>query len=336
MRQRGFAVSDVTCSWGAQVAGTRKRSVAFYEIVRAKDAVNARFEPLDWPTVLDNLKDASIAERRVIHDDDIYLGEAIHLDNANHLVLARLRDGDLQQVDWDSQRIDALELDGNRSVVDTSIICFLPFGNVIGVIQGSPSAPRPTALQRWLNAIESGIPEDIAVVPLVGKSAWEKLEKADSVNLFEMRLRPGSDMFPSASEGLGNFASNARKQNPDALITVNIKIPKGRGLSRSSARSRGERRLHTSVRAFLSDFGNLVGPHGSVDRAIAHVMLSASDGGAVEEKINFVNDHITASTQVVLPRGSGASPWFETAVRAVLGAAADHDRDLRDAVSAMP
>ncbi|MYX24920.1 MULTISPECIES: hypothetical protein [unclassified Streptomyces] len=322
---------------GAELSGQRKKTVAFYEIVRAKDAGNLRFDHIDWGFVLDNLSALSVHDRHMMHDDDIYVGEPIESSNGKHLVLARLRDGDLQQIDYEAQRIDALRLDGNRSVVDTTIICFLPYGNVIGVIQGSASAPRPTALQRWLNAMHSGIGEDLAIIPLIGRNAWEKLKAAESVNLFEMRLRPaGTSMFPISLEGLGDFAHHAHKQNPDALITLTIKIPKGRGLSRSSARARGERRLHASVQEFLSDFGSLVGPHGVIDRAIADVMLSASDGSIVEEKINFVNDHITASKQVTLPRGSGAGPWFEAAVQAVMQAASEHDSDLRSAVSAMP
>ncbi|MGV9246729.1 hypothetical protein [Streptomyces sp. NPDC003710] len=315
----------------------RKKTVAFYEVVRAKEAGNLRFDHIEWREVLDNLSALSIHDRRMTHEDDVYFGEPIEFDNAKHLVLARLRDGDLQQIDYEAQKIDALRLDGNRSVVDTTIICFLSYGNVIGVLQGSASAPRSTALQRWLNAMRTGINEDLAIIPLIGKNAWEKLKAAESVNLFEMRLRPASTgMFPTSVEGLGDFARHAHKQNPDALISLTIKIPKGRGLSRSAARARGERRLHTSVQEFLSDFGSLVGPHGVIDRAIADVMLSASDGSIIEEKINFVNDHITASKQVTLPRGTGAGPWFEAAVQAVMQAAAEHERDLRAAVSALP
>lgn len=319
------------------MSGQRKKTVAFYEVVRAKEANSLRFDHIDWGMVLENLGALTVHERQLIHDDDVYVGEPIESANGKHLVLARLRDGDLQQLDYESQKIDALRLDGNRSVVDTTIICFLPYGNVIGVLQGSASAPRPTALQRWLNAMRSRVEEELAIIPLIGKNAWDKLKSAESVNLFEMRLRPTpSSMFPTAVEGLGDFARHAHKQNPDALITLTIKIPKGRGLSRSASRARGERRLHASVQEFLSDFGSLVGPHGVIDRAIADVMLSASDGSIVEDKINFVNDHITASRQVTLPRGSGAGPWFEAAVAAVMQVAAEHDRDLRSAVSAMP
>lgn len=321
--------------WGRALGGERKKTVAFYEIVRAKEAGQLRFDRLDWPLVLKNLSDRPVQSRQMAHGDDIYVGEPIELSGTRHLVLARLRDGDLQQIDWDRQRIDSLRLDGNRSVVDTTIICFLPYGNVIGVLQGSASAPRPTALQRWLNSVNSGIGEDLAIVPLVGQNAWEKLKRAEAINFFEMRLRPSRDMFPGAVEGLGSFARHAHKQNPDALITLTIKIPKGRGLSRSSARARGERRLHASVREFLSDFGSLVGPHGAIDRAVADVMLSAADGSVEEDKINFVSDHITAQKVVSVPRGSAAAPWYEAAVQAVLQVATEHDGELRSAVSAM-
>ncbi|MFI7346409.1 hypothetical protein ACIBSR_09075 [Streptomyces sp. NPDC049936] len=109
---------------GAGLSGQRKKTVAFYEVVRAKDAGNIRFDRIDWGFVLDNLRALSVHERHMMHDVDVYVGEPIDSSNGEHLVLARLRDGDLQQMDYEAQRIDALRLDGKRSVVATTIICF--------------------------------------------------------------------------------------------------------------------------------------------------------------------------------------------------------------------
>ncbi|MFD8060478.1 hypothetical protein ACFXA0_30065 [Streptomyces cyaneofuscatus] len=313
----------------------RKKTVAFYEIVRPKEAGDLRFPHLDWQKALRNLGQREIQQRRYRHFDDVYVGDPISVQGRQHLVLARLRDGDIQQIDWEHQHISDLQLEGNRNVVDTTIICFLPFGNVIGVIQGSPSAPRPTALQRWLNSMNV-THEELAVMPLVGKKAWEKLNSAEAVNFFEMRLRPGPMMFPSDAEGLGDFSRKAHKQNPDALITLTMKIPKRRGFGRDTARSRGERRLREDVQHFISEFGSLVGPDGSVDRAIAHVTLSTSDGALVEDQINFVSDHITAQKPVFLRRSEGQAPWYEAAVHAVLEVATAHESELRDAVRPMP
>lgn len=321
--------------WHQLASAGRKKTVAFYEIVRPKEAGDLRFPHLDWPQVLSNLGQREMRQRRYRHIDDVYVGDPISVQGRQHLVLARLRDGDIQQIDWEHQHISDLQLEGNRSVVDTTIICFLPFGNVIGVIQGSPSAPRPTALQRWLNSMNVAH-EELAVMPLVGKKAWEKLNSAEAVNFFEMRLRPGRMVFPSDAAGLGDFSRQAHKQNPDALITLTMKIPKRRGFGRDTARSRGERRLREDVQHFISDFGSLVGPDGSVDRAIAHVTLSTSDGALVEDQINFVSDHITAQKPVFLRRSEGQAPWYEAAVHAVLDVAAAHESELRDAVRPMP
>lgn len=291
---------------------------------------------VDWPAVLRNLDHLTMRQRMYQHGDDDYVGEPITTDEGQHLVLARLRDGDIQQVDWEHGHIDDLRLEGNRSVVDTTIICFLPFGNVIGVIQGSTSAPRPTALQRWLNSMDSGINEDLAVMPLIGKNAWEKLQRAESVNLFEMRIRPGQAMFPLDADGLGDISRRAHNKNPDALISLTVKIPKGRGFARNPARSRGENLLRDDVQNFISRFGSLVGPDGAVDRAIAHVTLSNADGALEEDKINFISDHITVQKPVVLRRSEGQAPWYEAAVRAVMQVATEHHQQLNDAVSAMP
>ncbi|MFE3835468.1 hypothetical protein ACFXOW_23795 [Bacillus subtilis] len=318
------------------MSNSRKKTVAFYEIVRSKEAGDIRIPyQIDWPAVLKNLEDIDPTERRYRNGDDVFYAEPIMAEEGHHLALARLRDGELHEIDW-AKGIGRLNLANNKSVADTSIFCFLPFGNIIGVLQGSVSAPRPTAFQRWLNGNnQTGISEELAVMPLIGKNAWEKLKKAEAVNLFEMRLRPGPLILPGETEGLASFSREAHKANPDALVTLTIKIPRGRGY-RDSLRSRAERRLRNDVEGFLSQHGGLIGPDGSVDRAIAHVILSSSDGELEEDKINFVSNHITAKKNVTLRRSRGNAPWYEAAVRAVLQASADREQALRDAVSALP
>lgn len=322
--------------WLPLSSAGRKKTVAFYEVVRPKEAGDPRMRHLEWPTVLRNLAHLGMRQRRYTDGEDVYVGEPIEMHGTHHLVLARLRDGDVQQVDWDHGRIDDLQLEGNRHIVDTTIVCFLPFGNVIGAIQSSASAPRPTALQRWLNSMDSGIAEDLAIRPLVGKNAWEKINNAEAVHLFEMRLMPGPTMFPADSGGLGQFSRDAHRCNPDALITLTIKVPKQRRFGRDTSRARGERRLREDVQRFMSEFGSLIGPDGSVDRAIAHVSLESSDGSLAEDRINFVSDHITSRKTVTLRRSEGHAPWYEAAVHAVLDVASQHERELREAVSAVP
>ncbi|NEW75057.1 hypothetical protein [Streptomyces rhizosphaericus] len=321
------------------MAAQKKKTVAFYEIVRAKEAGGFRLEKtIDWGQALTNLSRQPIETLRIEYDGDAYVGNPIQVDGVRHLVLARVRAGDIHQVDWVTQRIDPLQLDGDRDVVDTTIACFLPYGNIVGLMQGSASAPRATTLQRWLNAVNSGLREHVAVIPLVGRDAWGKLERAEAVNLFEMRVRPaqGPSIFSGDVQGLADAARHSHKVNPDALVTLTFKIPKGRGLSRSAARARGERRLHGDVHGFLAEYGSHVGPYGAVDRAIAEVMLTAPDGSIVEDRINFVTDHIAVQSHVSLPRGTDMDPWYEAAVNAVLQVAAEKERDLKGAVSAMP
>ncbi|MEU9074327.1 hypothetical protein [Kitasatospora sp. NPDC048538] len=314
----------------------RKKTVAFYEIVRPKEAGDMRMSQVDWQAVLSNIGDISPQQRLYRDTNDVYFGEPVSAGGEYHLGLARLRDGDIQQVDWEHGHIDHLQLEENRSIVDTTVACFLPFGNVIGVLQGTMSAPRISAVQRWLNSMDSGLNRDIAIIPLIGKSAWEKLKNAEEVNFFEMRMRPGPDLLASEVGGLGDMSRRVHRHNPDALITLSMKIPKQGFFSRGTPRARGERQLREDVQTFISQYAGLVGQNGAVDRAIAHVTLANADGELVEEKINFVSDHITSQKQVIMRRSEGGAPWHEAAVRAILQVANEHERELRDAVSTVP
>ncbi|QKW20522.1 hypothetical protein HUT16_16920 [Kitasatospora sp. NA04385] len=291
---------------------------------------------VDWQTVLANIGDIP-PERRLYRDtEDIYFGEPVVAGGRMHLGVARLRDRDIQQIDWVHGRIDHLQLEENRSIVDTTVVSFLPYGNIIGVLQGTMSAPRPSAVQRWLNSMDSGLDRDIAVVPLIGRNAREKLKRAEAINFFEVRLRPGPDLLDSDVAGLGDLSRRAHRHNPNALITLTMKIPKQGPFSRGTRRSRGESQLREDVLGFISQYASLVGEGGAVDRAIAHVVLPNGDGDLIEEKINFVSDHITAQRQVMMRRSEGGAPWHEAAVRAITQVATECERELRDAVSAVP
>ncbi|MEV8325079.1 hypothetical protein [Kitasatospora sp. NPDC056731] len=319
------------------VNSDRKKTVAFYEIVRPKEAGEVRrMSHIDWQAVLSNLGGIPPQQRLYRDTSEVYFGEPVVAESAHHLGLARLRDGDIQQVDWQNGHIDHLQLDGDRSIVDTTVVCFLPFGNVIGVLKGSMAAPRPTAVQRWLNTMDTGLDRDIAVIPLISMSAYEKLKRAEEVNFFEMRMRPGPDVLESEIGGLGDMSRRIHRQNRDALITLSMKIPKQGFFGRGTPRSRGEMQLREDVQTFIAQNARLLGPDCAIDRAIAHVTLANSDGELVEEKINFISDHITSQKTVIMRRTQGGAPWHEAAVRAILGVASEHEAELRRAVSAVP
>ncbi|MFJ5884295.1 hypothetical protein [Kitasatospora cineracea] len=314
----------------------RKKTVAFYEIISRKEAGDVRMRQIDWQLALANIEHLPPDQRLYRDTSDVYFGEPVHAEGKLHLGLAKLRDGDVQQVDRTTGHIEHLQLEENRSIVDTTVICFLPFGNIIGVLQGTRSAPYTTAIQRWLNAMDSGIGKDIEIIPLIGKRAMEKLRNAEEVNFFELRMRPGPDLLESEIGGLGEMSRRVHRHNPDALITITMKIPKQGFFSRGTPRSRGERQLRHDAQSFISEYADLMGNHGAVDRAIAHVTLSNSNGELVEEKINFISDHITSQRQVVMRRSEGGAPWHEAAVRAILQVANAHEQELRDAVSSVP
>ncbi|MEW5542114.1 hypothetical protein AB1339_31250 [Streptomyces cyaneofuscatus] len=309
---------------------TRVGTVAFFEIVRAKDAVNARMDTSNWQVFLENLERTPAPERICSHRSDSFIGQAVRSGGLLHLLVGRIGTSELQTVDLDHGHIEDIRLEGNKGTIDTTTVSFLEYGNIIGILQGKPGSPRAAAIQRWLNSCQIA-DHEIALWPVIANNVWDKLEKSTAVHSFEFSYRPSPAIAPPDGGGLSTFVRLGDDRYPDHRITLKIEVPRKDGPG-PVARLRGQRRLQGDIQSLMSELGYLDGPTG-VDRARALVTLPDADGGDSDEALDFIKHHITAKCRVEVNSGS-ARPRYEANVSAIMQVARERQLDLRAAVSA--
>lgn len=309
---------------------TRLGTVAFFEIVRAKDASNARMHHSNWQIFLEDLERTPPRERICTHRSDSFIGQAVRSDGRLHLLVGRIGTSELQTVDLDHGHIEDIRLEGNKGTIDTTTVSFLEYGNIIGILQGKPGSPRAAAIQRWLNSCQIA-EEEIALWPVIADNVWEKLENASAVHSFEFSYRPSPAIAPPEGDGLSSFVRLGDSRYPDHRITLRIEIPRRDG-NGPVARLRGQRRLQSDIQSLMTELGYLEGPTG-VDRARALVTLPDEDGHENDEPLDFIKHHITAKCRVEVNSTDGR-PRYEANVAAIMQVAYEKRRDLRAAVGA--
>jgi len=233
----------------------------------------------------------------------------------------------LHAVDFDHGHIEDLRLEGNKGFIDLTTVCFLEYGNIVGIMRGSQAAPRSTAIQHWMNACGMAA-EDIALWPVISQDVWTKLKNASAVHNFEFTFRPNPAFMPPSGSSLFAFKQTSDRY-PDHRITIKVEVPK-RGPTTS--RARGQRRLQEDTMQFMSELGYLLDPSG-IERARAQVTLPTGDGLTKEEALDFLKHHVTAKKRVEVRSAEDARPRYTAAVDAILEAAREHANDLRAAVS---
>lgn len=311
------------------MGASRIRTVSFYEIVRAKDDYNPRMEQTPWQEALEELSSKQWGQRLFTSPDgDQFIGEAKFYAGAMHLLVGRIGSGELHAVDFDHGHIEDLRLDGNKGFIDLTTVCFLDYGNIVGIMGSSQAAPRSTAIQHWMNACGMAA-EDIALWPVISQDVWTKLQNATAVHNFEFTFRPNPAFMPPSSASLFGFRQTSDRY-PDHRITLKFEVPK-RGPATS--RARGQRRLQEDAMQFMSELGHLIGPSG-IERARAQVTLPTGDGFTKEEALDFLKHHVTAKKRVEVRSAEDSRPRYTAAVDAILEAAREHANDLRAAVSA--
>ncbi|WP_329394303.1 hypothetical protein OHA45_12150 [Streptomyces lydicus] len=308
---------------------TRVGTVAFFEIVRAKDAMNARMQHSNWQSFLTTLERTPAAERICTHRSDSFIGQAVRYGDRLHLLVGRIGTSELQTVDLDHGHIEDIRLEGNKGTIDTTTVSFLDYGNVVGILQGKPGSPRAAAIQRWLNSCHIA-DNDIALWPVIANNVWEKLQKATAVHSFEFSYRPSPAIAPPEGEGLASLVRTGDERYPDHRISLKIEVPRKDGPG-PVARLRGQRRLQSDIQSLMTELGYLENPTG-VERARALVTLTDREGDTNDEPLDFIMHHITAKCRVEVS-SAGGRPRYEANVAAIMQVAHDKQRDLKAAVS---
>lgn len=305
----------------ATLPKTRDRTVAFYEVVVADSAEHRRVEQFHWSEFLAGLARTSLAGRTVEIEKTL-VGNVVTYEDEDHLLLHRAKDAGewLAVMNWNTGEWRELEDRAVEGYLETSAVCFLPFGNIIGIIRGSNSAPTHKDVERWLNELKPFTGTSLVVRALMSQSEVERLRTADGASRVEIRI--GSHKLSALQDRRGRLARVLRmagEEYGDIDVTVIISVPRGK--------ARTEDR-----RALLQDLQELedVMPNAAA-RAEAKLVYAEQHGPEHRQLAEFVEHHITAKRRVAVVDDRGEVIRILSAVRVILDVAAEHADELREA-----
>jgi hypothetical protein len=309
----------------AQTRPMKERTVAFYEIVAAKSGEQERVEQLPWEETLAALAKKRDVTERTFESDAVFVGNIATVHEEDHLLLHRVKSpGEwLSVLNWNTGEWRELESRASEGYLDTSVICFLPYGNVIGLMQGSASAPTHRSLQTWLNGLKLFPDMQLVARPLMSRAEVEKLRRASGASKIEIRI--GSSKMSALADKSGRLASflhRASLEYGDVDVTVIISVPRGKARDE-------DREL---LLADLRDLEDVV-PE-AAERARARLVYAEERGPEYSRLVELVEHHITAKRRVAAVNEEGESIRILSGVDAILSAAAEHEEELRLAVDA--
>ncbi|MEV0714045.1 hypothetical protein [Asanoa sp. NPDC050611] len=298
----------------------KERTVSFYEVVDVIEGDQKRVAHRDWNGVLARLGRAKFRER-IFEGDTTLLGTVHTLQGEDHLLLHKVKAQEewLSTIDMSTGEWSEMELAATTGYLDSSVVAFLPFGNVIGLMQGSVGAPSHKALERWLNGLNL-FATPVAVRPVVSKAEIDQLLMADGAVLVELRLGThGADALIQKGGALSWGIRALRQEYGDIRINLAVSVPRGRGRERVRARLLDEIR-------YIAD----VVP-GSADAARAKLSYLAP-GGGYTRLVELVEHHITAKRRVAAVNEKGQSVKILSAIQVIMDVSASHEAELRRAV----
>lgn len=306
---------------------TGERTISFYRILKYKTA--AKNEPLaqiDWYKVLTFLEGQPLARRTSNVGGRILIGEILFYEERAHLKLLKVRDIEAWLGVYNDQEksVTDLEFDETNQLYETSIVSFLDFGNVIGMIQGSTSAPTSSAVVEWLEALEvfgSGV--HLTSEAVLSNEARTQLQRAPEASRIETTI---STTRAQALEARGSRLSPVLRKVSEEFGPMTVTLI----LQTSRARDNTEGR-----QILRSEAENLAAAAGEneVSKAKAKLVYIDADEKTSSQDVDFLKQRITAKRKIGSVDDEGRPIRNESAVQAILQVAAEHEAELRDAVA---
>ncbi|WP_241778886.1 hypothetical protein [Streptomyces sp. AcH 505] len=300
----------------------KERTVHFFEVVAVSGGEIRRIkEPMDWDGALADLSRVPVADRT--HEGESQLVATITTYNMqDHLLLHRVKDpGEwLSVVNWETGDLRELEQSAQEGYLDTSVMCFLPFGNIVGIMQGGRSSPSQRGLAEWMNGIHLFPHTQLDVRPVVAHAEIERLKKASGASRVEVKLM--ANKMGALKERKGGLARTLRLAGEaygEISVTLIISVPRGKELR--------EHREH--LLADLDEISDIVT---GAERARARLVYSDPAGPERTHLVELIEHSITAKRRVSATDDEGNSIRIVSAVDAILSAAAEHQDALRLAV----
>jgi hypothetical protein len=304
----------------------RERTINFYELVKGDGhGAGKRMAMADWGQILEGIREKPLSQRVYNGPTRTLIGEVMHVDGGLHLKLLLVRDQGAWLSIYRSEKdsIEELDLGPASQLVEISIIGFLSFGNVIGLIQGSPSAPGVGALEEWLMGLKvlGDFPLDSS--PMVSNEAQQMLLQSSEASRIEVTMHTNrADALENRGSGLSGVLRKVNADYGPMKVTVILQASR----SRDQHEGRAALRAEAKILADASDAQEIA-------RANAKLIYIDADESTHTETVNFVKQKITAKRRIATTGEDGSPIRNEAAVRAILQVAQENDEELRAIVA---
>lgn len=273
---------------------------------------------IDFRSWLSGIASLHGPERSLVTREDelLYADTRMSNDAGPQLILLRVRDGhDLSaEVDTETGEIYELDPGSPRKHAATSIVFFLPFGNLIAHVtsRGGPTVKHVEEILR--QRLDLGEMQ-LVVRPLVSQAQLERLKASDGAARIAMRVgvssRPLPDRLPITR------ALNAlREAVPDASIIVEF-----------TTRGKGQ---HETKRVLRDSAIELAQADTGITRMEARVLHYEQDDRESSELVNLLEHAVTVKATFDALGDDGEALDLSQAVKAVERAVVQVESQLRE------
>jgi hypothetical protein len=306
----------------------RLRTINFYQIKKFKNhSINEKIKHSDWNAILGALDKLPLGERVWTGVTRTLIGEVLKVNGNRHLKLMLVRDQDawLDVYDPAAQSISDLDLGVSGQLLETSIIAFLPYGNVIGLIQGSTTAPTPTAFTEWLNGLKIiANAGQLETEVMVSHEAQQLIRQSSEASQIEVKMHTNkADALEKKGSRLSQILRTVNQEWGPMTVTVILRA--------SRAKDQGEGRA--LLRAEASKIFEATEDN-AVASAKAKLLYIDPDDNTRSEEVDFAKQKITAKKKIATTGEDGSPIRNSSAVIAILEVADTYDDELRAIVSA--
>jgi hypothetical protein len=305
----------------------RQKTISFFELQKVTGHnKTSRFKHSNWDAILKTIEGKPLKTRVHNGPTRTLIGEVLPVGGKRHMKLLLVRDQDawLSIYDPEADSVDDLDLGKTGQLVETSVVAFLEYGNVIGIIQGSASAPGVGALEEWLTGLSVlGAGIELDSLPMVSHEAQKKLTQSSEASRIEVKMHTSkADALEKRGSKLSEVLRTVNAEYGPMTVTVILQASRARDQSEGRLAVREEaQRVFEAVEAK------------EVAKAEAKLIYIDPDETSHTEAVNFVKQRITAKRKIATTSDDGSPIRNEAAVRAILEVAAEHDTQLRAIVA---
>lgn len=306
--------------------GPKSRTVSFFRLIKQNDDADStlvRLPEVRWQNFLSKVSAMKLQDRTRTVDDRKLIGRARLVDGEYALVLMEPRD----ESSWltllnaaatnpDAETEEFNSGDG-KELVETTMVVFLNFGNLIGIVKGSTASPSHTAIAEWLTAMKVVTKGAIKAQPALSSKTKEKMNAADGAASTTVRLSTSKAqaLEKAGSAQLGGYLRQLESKYGELMVTVTYRVPRGK------ARDDARRELLEETERLTTVLGT--------ETLKSDLVYIEGEKSRRQEEVDFVEQRISAVTYIATRDEAGNVIRDDSAIRSILSVASNLDRELR-------